>query len=654
MTDVICPLCGKPNPPNLDECQYCQAPLKTRGFIAPSEGEGDKASIPPFSEDITPSEEQSATSGTGSSPEQSIPDWLKETEASFTGEPEPTTGEPGAGQLSEEIESLINPPSAPAETPGNAIDDDWLTSLLVEAGAVETPQAETPQAETPAETPEGQEPGSPGEEPGSGIEEENEQPALPTPLSEKPDWLTTLEASSKIKFEGEIFASEPEQAQPIPAEVPEEKAPEPEEPPEWLTKAVTGGPVDESKGAEEPEEVTQRNEPPTETPKGAEAPIAPAELPGWLEALRPSETIKPTGPVEDVSGADVVTAGPLMGLRAVISSNPAAIRPQKPPTYSIKLKVTDEQQDRLRMMEELLADEGKPKPLPTKSAITSRNILRLIVAIVLLLPMIWMIISNKQQTTYPQPGSVPGVIDFTQSIQALPANAPVLLAFDYEAGFSGELNIAITNAVSQLMKKNAYLTIASTNPSGPALAESVVKSTGSALSGSHQTYSNYANLGYIPGGTMGLLGLASSPRSILPYTLDDRNVWAKAPLDKVSAISDFSAVIVITNDPDTARMWIEQVGTQLQKSSTPLLFITSAQAEPLIRPYYQATPSMVQGMIAGLTGGVAYARTVGNYQPMGVWDAYSAGITISILIILIGSIAGVVIKMLAPGKKKET
>ena len=39
MTDIICPLCGKPNPPDLDECKFCQAPLKTGGFIAPSEDE---------------------------------------------------------------------------------------------------------------------------------------------------------------------------------------------------------------------------------------------------------------------------------------------------------------------------------------------------------------------------------------------------------------------------------------------------------------------------------------------------------------------------------------------------------------------------------------------------------------------------------------
>jgi hypothetical protein len=44
---------------------------------------------------------------------------------------------------------------------------------------------------------------------------------------------------------------------------------------------------------------------------------------------------------------------------------------------------------------------------------------------------------------------------------------------------------------------------------------------------------------------------------------------------------------------------------------------------------------------------------VGNIQQNGVWDAYSIGVTVSILIIIIGSIASGVVKTLAAEKKKE-
>jgi hypothetical protein len=298
------------------------------------------------------------------------------------------------------------------------------------------------------------------------------------------------------------------------------------------------------------------------------------------------------------------------------------------------------------MMEALLADEQKPKPLPSQPTITSRNIFRMVIAAILILPITWMIITGSHQTQTPQPGNAPGVVDFTQQIQTLPNGEPVLLAFDYEAGFSGEMNLAVSTVIKQLMIKNAYMTLVTTTPSGPALAESIIKS-------SIGSYSNYTDLGYIPGGTLGLRGLATSPKTVLPYSLDQSNVWAIAPLNTIATVSDFRAVIVMTNDPDIARSWIEQVGSYLQVAGTPLLIVTSTQAEPLILPYYEAIPAQVQGLVAGVAGGMAYSRSVGIIQQNGFSDALSIGISASVLIILIGSIIGVVLKMPGSGKKKE-
>jgi hypothetical protein len=645
MTDIICPLCGKPNPPDLDECKYCQAPLKTGGFIAPSEGGEDFEQPAPPSSKGSEVGDQAVNPESPSNLEQFIPDWLKKTEADFLDQSDttPMQAEPeesGHDQISEQIDSLLNPPPTPeasASERKNAIDDDWLASLLGEAGVEEPAQSNEPKE--PAEEPVGE---PPKEQPQEEFIEQAETPAeepseeeeaTPTEPAEKPAWLTSLEASSTIKLEGGMPPAEVQPEHPAAKEAGEAKEEELPPPPDWLKLS----------DAEETAPASKEPEPP----------LSPAELPGWLEALRPSEIVEPTGPVEDVSTADIVTAGPLVGLRGVISPHPSAIRARKPPTYSIKLRVTDEQKARVEMMEELLADEDKPTPLPTQPILTSRNIFRIIIAVSLLLPIFWMIISGRQDATPPQTGNIPGVVDFTQQIQKLPTGAAVLVAFDYEAGFSGELNIAINNVITQLMNKNAYLALVATNPSGPALGESAIKSVYSKLVGNTTTYSSYANLGYIPGGTMGLLGLAASPRSVVPYSLNGDNVWAGAPLNAITSIKDFNAVIVLTNDSDNARIWVEQVGPQLQQANRPLLVVSSSQAEPLILPYYQASPSQIQGLIAGLAGGVAYARTVGNMQQNGVWDAYSIGVTVSVLIIIIGTIAGGVLKALPADKKKE-
>ena len=540
---------------------------------------------------------------------------------------------------------MIKPPLTSVGGGENTIDDDWLANLLEEAGVNEPAQTTVPveSTEEPAEEPTEELAGEPppedtlAESAPPFFESTEEEQATPTLPSEKPEWLTNLESSSKIKFEGGMPPAEPVKEESAGEESGEQKEKEEQEqpaPPAWLTSAAVSAEL-------------------LSTSKESAPQISPAELPGWLEALRPTEAVEPTGPVEDVSNADIVTAGPLSGLRGVISTHSSAIRARKPPTYSIKLRVTEEQKARVEMMEALLADEGKPTPLPTQPIITSRNIIRIIIAVALLLPIIWMIITERQDTPQPQTGNIPGVVDFTQQIQMLPSGAVVLVAFDYEAGFSGELNVAINNVIAQLMRKSAYLTLVATSPSGPALGESAIKEASASMVGSASTYSSYANLGYIPGGTMGLAGLASSPRSTVPYSLNGENVWAGVPLNTINSISDFNGVIVLTNDADTARIWIEQVGTQLKLANKPLLFVSSSQAEPLILPYYQASPSQVQGLISGLAGGVAYARSVGNIQQNGVWDAYSIAVTISVVIIIIGSIASGVVKTLAAEKKKE-
>ncbi len=634
MTEIICPLCGKPNPPDLEVCQFCEAPLKTGGFVASPEDQDffnqiQTPSTPPAEPSEPGVEPESA-----SSLEEAIPDWLKQTEASFLESSEPAPGDLTPDQVSEEIDSLLNMPSTPPEEGQPTIDDDWLASLLADAG-VSTPTQAPPPEEHLGEGAATFKPEEAGEEL-AGVGGASEEPTPPIEL-EKPEWLTHLEASSKIKLEGGMQPAEQKEGSQKKGgveETPEPKGPDQVEVPEWVGKTSFGD-----------------NPPMLAEP---ETPLVPAEIPTWLEALRPpEEEVSPTGPVEDTSTADIVTAGPLVGLRGVISAHPSAIQARKPPTYSIKLRVTDEQRARLEMMEELLAEEQKPKPLPAKPSFTYRHVFRLIIALVLVLPIALMVILRNDQSATPQGGSVPGVVDFSQQVQNIPAGSPVLLAFDYEPGFSGEMNTAISTLLTQLVAKDAYLTLVTTNPAGSAMAESMISKLNAETGTAQAGYSNYTNLGFVPGGTIGLLGLADSPRTIFPRALNGNDVWSLAPLNGVSNITDFSAVIVVTNDSDTARMWIEQVGTILQTQDKPLLMVTSTQAEPLIRPYVEAFPPQVQGLVAGLAGGLAYAQIVGNQSAPDLWGALSIGMTISILIILVGSIISVIFMLLPVRKKRK-
>ena len=65
MTEIRCPMCGKPNPENLDVCQFCQARLKP--LISPASSDGGL-----FPEDLESDDE--------------LPDWLELDEDLGTGD----------------------------------------------------------------------------------------------------------------------------------------------------------------------------------------------------------------------------------------------------------------------------------------------------------------------------------------------------------------------------------------------------------------------------------------------------------------------------------------------------------------------------------------------------------------------------------------
>lgn len=379
-----------------------------------------------------------------------------------------------------------------------------------------------------------------------------------------------------------------------------------------------------------------------------------AELPSWLEAMRPVETVAPEMPAEEIGDEKVESIGPLAGLSGILAAESDFARVRKPPTYSVKLRVTDNQQARMALLKEMLTAEDKQKTIPAQLAITPQYIFRLVIALVLIVPIFF--VSGSTLTPMPQPASVPsGVLDASRLIDnRLGVNSPVLIGFDYEAGFSGELDIPTNAVISDLMDRGAYLTLVSTSPSGPMVAERLIDGMNQTSTRQDNQYSNYANMGYIPGGTTGLLSLAQSPRSAVPYTLDDLEVWGSEPLNLISSVADFSMVVVLTENPETARAWIEQVQPFLEMNETPMIMVVSAQAEPLVRPYYDGSPKQVNGLIVGLSGGAAYESITGQSSlARRSWDAFSLSMLIAELILIVGVVVSLGMMLYKSTKKEE-
>ena len=201
------------------------------------------------------------------------------------------------------------------------------------------------------------------------------------------------------------------------------------------------------------------------------------------------------------------------------------------------------------------------------------------------------------------------------------------------------MDATAAGVIHHLELKGAYPAFISTVPTGPAQAEHLLAMIAQSSNTAWQAGQNYANLGFIPGGASGLLSFAQSPQKIAPAYLETgKRAWDEGSLVNVQSITDFSLAIVITQNPDTARTWIEQVGPYLGEQ-TPLLMLLSAQAEPLIRPYYQEFQQQVKGMVVGLVGGASYENLNGHpLLALTYWDAFNLAIIVAVVIIFLGAL----------------
>lgn len=609
----------------------------------------DQPSEPGGAEEFIPAEAEPSAEAL---PAETLPDWLEALKAKAEETPEATAEE---------------------ETP------DWLAS--VSAGVEGDASAE------PAPEPDwlknfGQEPAAPQAEP----------PAA-APESETPDWLAALGVEAGAGSEaavGKVFSEELPPEEPAPAAIPEwlagfqlgESAPEAEEQAgtvEQAAKALSGAPAEPvpdwlagiQKAAPpagavsalvEGEEIEEQRPVPEEAPEtfSLETPdwlarlrpersaetvaVAPAEgvepenlemaeLPSWVQAMKPVEAVvsdAKSGAPEQVGVSE--STGPLAGLRGVLPGGVAIMASHKPPAYSVKLQVTENQHKYAQQLEKMVVEEGQAKG-PKPASVPSSRVWRWVISVILILAVFLPLVAGRQFA--PDLMLFPSEWEKTHVLlDSLPGNAPVLVVFDYDPALSSELQAVAAPVIDRILYRGARLTLLSTSPSGPALAAQFLQSTQAAhLEAGMQ----YANLGYLPGGPSGIYYFATDPQAAIPQAVDGSDAWALPALQGVGQLSDFDVLLVITDNADTARAWVEQ--TQASIGDTPILMIISAQAEPMVRPYFDS--GQIDGMVTGLVGGKTYEQSYGTSGlARRYWDSFGTGTLAAVLLILVGGTGG--------------
>ena len=389
--------------------------------------------------------------------------------------------------------------------------------------------------------------------------------------------------------------------------------------PDWLTNAELGA-SDVS---------VQRAEIPS-TEEGES--LAPVELPSWVQAMRPVEALisETSSGIEDQAPE---RDGPLAGLRGVIPLLPIGSS-QRPKAISLTLQATDEQQASAALLEQILAGETAPRPSVTSAFITSQRVLRWALTGLVMVVLGAMIGLRSQ--SMPVSNTLPAEVGSASSaIATIPENAPVLVVLDYEPALAGEME-AVSGPFlgNMVLLRHPNLSFLSTSPNGSALVERLMANTKinrAAPEGlGYQAGEQYFNLGFLPGGSAGVLAFVESPQTAIRSA------------DVVENFSQYAAVIVLTDHAESGRVWVEQLDARKQSDSAltsqPLLVVASAQAGPLLQPYVSSR--QVTGMISGLSDAARYEFV--NNMPPGMartyWDTFGIGLLLAVILITFGSL----------------
>jgi hypothetical protein len=229
------------------------------------------------------------------------------------------------------------------------------------------------------------------------------------------------------------------------------------------------------------------------------------------------------------------------------------------------------------------------------------------------------------------PANLPGVYpretdNLFQAAAQLPEGAPVLIAVDYDSAFAGEMQSAAAPVINLLKTRKSRFSLLSTSVSGTALAMQLM---------GYESSDQIIYLGYLPGGQMAIPTLFDDMLKLLPVTSDARFTAVHPAMAGVRNLADYKTVILMTDNPETARAWIEQL--TIVENSPPIWLVTSAQAAPMMRPYIRS------GQVnAGITGSLGGAQFEVRLNSAGTnierWNSYYWSLFGGLMVMLLGGI----------------
>jgi hypothetical protein len=310
-------------------------------------------------------------------------------------------------------------------------------------------------------------------------------------------------------------------------------------------------------------------------------------------------------------------AGPLDGLEGILPLEDILLTVPDTTFLSGNLQLTEPQSVHSEILANMFEENAKPAASEAETHPGGSGLLRILFGLILGTVVLIPLLIPALKITDSGALVNPTVQQFFNELYILPKEAPILVAVDFDPGFYGEMKLVSSPVFRHLVLRSSHLVFVSTNPAGSAMGENLLRDALSEMQGSQFNPASYnlqlqsENLGFLPGGLASLREITSDIRRVTRFGVltlrDKRSPWNGPSLTDINSINDFGAVILLADNLDTGRAWIEQV--QPSVGQTPILVISSAGAWPVMEPYFQS--GQIRGLIAGFKDAQAYEKASG-------------------------------------------
>ena len=407
----------------------------------------------------------------------------------------------------------------------------------------------------------------------------------PSAVTETPEWLPEITPEEEAAPEVETTA-------------PSERLVESKAGPALFPAAVISAfedvtsPLPPEPGIGVAEPVVSPAEPPVVSPAEPAEGLARAEIPDWLQALRPHPEVVEAAVEEE----PVETEGPLQGLRSLL---PPARAIEAPVVHKSVLLIGAGAASlaRAQLLQSLLTQPAQvPRPDERKRGISmGERAQRWLVAAVLLIAVWGILIPPLMGFDVPaltQPATFPaafGRIEFQHvmnlhtAIQNTSTGDIVLVAFEYGPPEADELDLVAEPILRHLLDQGAHISVVSTQPEGLVAAAGLL---GDIAASEEQ----YTLVSYRPGDATAVSSL-----------LTDADI---PPGGGTEGGTRPELILVLTARPAPLRWWVEQ--TRALGGTPPVVAGVSASLQIATSPYLDASAGQLEGAISGLSGAAAY------------------------------------------------